>query len=53
MKPVSKPFNHPENLLAGADFADSFSLTVNDQTLDAVSASRRVMGRYSPAGSRG
>lgn len=45
MKPVSKPFNHPQGLLAGADFADSFSLTVSGQALDAVSASRRVMGR--------
>ena len=45
MKPVSKPFEHPEDLLAGAQFADSFSLAVTDQALDAVSAAQRVMGR--------
>jgi hypothetical protein len=45
MKPVSKPFKRPHNLLTGAQFADSYSVTVSGLSLDAIGATRRVMGR--------
>ena len=45
MKPVSKPFEHRHDLLAGAEFADSYSMTVSGLSLDAVGATWRVMGR--------
>lgn len=45
MKPVAKPFASPDRLLAGATFADSYALTTDDLGLDAVEATKRVMGR--------
>ena len=45
MRPVSKPFKRGDDLLAGAQFADSYCLTVSGLSLDAMDATRRVMGR--------
>ena len=45
MKPVSKHFQLGDDLLAGAQFADSYSITVSGQSLDAIAAARRVLGR--------
>jgi Protein of unknown function (DUF2867) len=45
MKPVSKPFTPRHDLLAGAQFADSYCVTVSGLSLDAIDATRRVMGR--------
>ena len=36
MKPVSKPFKRRDDLLAGAQFADSYCMTVSGQSLDAI-----------------
>ena len=45
MKPIEVPFANPEAVLAGAQFADSYSMTIEGQNLDAVSATQAVMGR--------
>ncbi len=45
MRPVSAPFPDSCRLLPGADYADSFRLVVNGQSLDAFTATQRVMGR--------
>lgn len=44
-RPVSKPCPHPEGLLAGADFGDTYSLAVNGLKLNALDASQLVFGR--------
>lgn len=44
-EPVSKPFPHPERLLSGADFGDTYSLAVTGFELDAVRSSELVFGR--------
>ena len=45
MRPVSRPFPNPDLVLAGTQFADSYWLMADGLGLDAVSATRRVMGR--------
>ena len=45
MRPVSKPFKRGDDLLAGAQFGDSYCMTVSGQSLDAIRATRRVLGR--------
>jgi Protein of unknown function (DUF2867) len=45
MKPSAVPFPHPQKILAGAQFADAYALTVDGQSLDAISAARRVIDR--------
>jgi hypothetical protein len=45
MKPVSKLFKSRDDLLAGAQFGDSYCITVSGQSLDAIAATRRVLGR--------
>ncbi len=45
MRPVPKPFVDPDRVLPGAQFADSYALTVHGLSLDAVSATKRAMGR--------
>jgi hypothetical protein len=45
MRPVSRLFPNPDRILAGTQFADSYCLIVDSLDLDAVSATRRVMGR--------
>jgi hypothetical protein len=44
-KPVSKPFLHPDTLLSGAKFGDTYSLAVNGLELDAIGASQQVFGQ--------
>jgi uncharacterized protein (DUF736 family) len=44
-KPVSKPFLHPDTLLPGANFGDTYSLAVNGLELDAIAASQQVFGQ--------
>lgn len=44
-RPVEKTFEHPESVLPGAQFADSYALTVSGQALDAASAAHRAFGR--------
>jgi Protein of unknown function (DUF2867) len=39
------PFTNPDSVLPGAQFADSYALTIEGQNLDAVSATKAVMGR--------
>jgi Protein of unknown function (DUF2867) len=45
MKPVEVPFTNPDAILAGAQFADSYTMTIEGQNLDAISATKAVMGR--------
>jgi Protein of unknown function (DUF2867) len=45
MRPVPKLFVDPDRVLPGAQFTDSYALTVHGLSLDAVSATQRVMGR--------
>lgn len=44
-RPVEKPVEHPEHVLPGAQFADSYALTVSGQALDAAGAAQRAFGR--------
>jgi Protein of unknown function (DUF2867) len=45
MRPVPKLFVDPDRVLPGAQFTDIYALTVHGLSLDAVSATQRVMGR--------
>jgi hypothetical protein len=45
MRPFATPFPDSCRLLPGADYADSFRLVVSGQSLDAFTATERVMGR--------
>lgn len=45
MKPVSRVFADAGQVLAGAQFADSYALTVDGLRLDAIIATQRVLGR--------
>ncbi len=39
------PFTNPDAVLPGAQFADSYALTIEGQNFDAISATKAVMGR--------
>ena len=39
------PFTDPDAVLPGAQFADSYALTIEGQNFDAISATKAVMGR--------
>ena len=45
MKPVEAPFANANAVLSGAQFADSYSMTVKDLNLDAEGAARLSFGR--------
>lgn len=45
MRPISRPFPNPDRVLAGTQFADTYTLITDGLSLDAVSATQRVMGR--------
>lgn len=45
MKPIKVPFANVEMIIPGAQYADSFTMTIEGQNLDAVSATTAVMGR--------
>ncbi len=45
MKSVATPFPNPGEVLAGAQFADSYVLQIRGPSLDAEAATRHVMGR--------
>lgn len=45
MKPVSRLFADAGQVLAGAQFADSYALTVDGLRLDAIIAAQRVVGQ--------
>lgn len=44
-KAVEVPFANPDAVLPGAQFADSYAMTLEGQHLDAISATEAVMGR--------
>ena len=43
MKPFEIPFSHPETILPGAQFGDSYQMTIAGQNLDPAEAARRAV----------